>query len=281
MTPAQLRNLARDPRFIPGIYNYCDRWCERCPLSHRCLTYATEKFRDREDQAAAADNPEARARDNQKFWDKIHASFQLTMQMVKEDAQRLGIDLEAPGALAEAAAHERQVRRRAARHRPLARAARDYGFAVQKWCQESGGLFKAKGVELEQQARLEIGRPLAEAEEIHELLDIIQWYHLFIHVKLSRAIESQAEEEMETDPELKSLMNDGDGSAKIALIGMDRSLAAWTGLRAHFMEQEDAILDFQLQLARIRQQAEKLFPNARGFVRPGFDEDDGKLERGG
>src|SRR5947199_8978571 len=136
MTTAHLRNLARDTRFIPGIYNYCDRWCERCPLSHRCLTAATEKFRDREDQAAAADNPETRARDNQKFWDKIHASFQLTMQMVKEDAQRLGIDLEAPGALAEAAAHERQVRRRAARHRPLARAARDYGFAVQKWCTE-------------------------------------------------------------------------------------------------------------------------------------------------
>src|SRR2546426_11680301 len=118
MTSTQLRKLAADKRFIPGIYNYCDRWCERCPLSHRCLTYATEKFDD-EEQGADEGDPDARAEDNQKFWDKIHANFQLTLEMVQEDAQRLGIDLNAPDARAEAAAHERQVRRRAARNRPL------------------------------------------------------------------------------------------------------------------------------------------------------------------
>src|SRR5881409_1132438 len=103
MTPAQLRKLAADPRFIPGIYNYCDRWCERCPLSHRCLNYAMEKAEDDSD-------PAARDLANKKFWTKLHASFQLTMQMVQEDAQRLGIDLKAPDAGAAVDAHERQVR---------------------------------------------------------------------------------------------------------------------------------------------------------------------------
>jgi predicted protein tyrosine phosphatase len=32
-----LLKLASDPKFIPGIYNYCDRWCERCPFTSRCL----------------------------------------------------------------------------------------------------------------------------------------------------------------------------------------------------------------------------------------------------
>ena len=210
MTPAQLRKLAADPRFIPGIYNYCDRWCERCPISHRCLNYATLKAEDDGDPAA-----------------------------------------------------------------------RDYGFAVQKWIEASSGLFKAKGVELERKARLDVGRPLDEAEEIREMLEIIQWYHLFIHVKLARAIGSHAEEELETDPELRALLRDGDGSAKIALIGVDRSLAAWAALRPHFPEQEDAILDFQLRLARLRRDAEKLFPNARAFVRAGFDEGLARLEVGG
>ena len=68
------------------------------------------------------------------------------------------------------------------------------------------------------------------------------------------------------------MLRDADGSAKVALIGIDRSLAAWAALRSHFPDQEDAILDFLLRLARIRRQAEKLFPNARAFVRPGFDE---------
>jgi len=54
MTPAQLRKLAADPPFIAGIYNYCDRWCERCPLSHRCLTHAMEKAADDGDVAARA-----------------------------------------------------------------------------------------------------------------------------------------------------------------------------------------------------------------------------------
>jgi hypothetical protein len=274
MTSAQLRQLAADPRFIAGIYNYCDRWCERCSLSHRCLNYAMEKAEDDGD-------PAARDLANQKFWNKLHASFQLTMQMLHEDAQRLGIDLQAPGTGAAADARERQVRRRAARNRPLSSAARDYGMAVHKWFRDSSALFKAKGADLVKQARLEIGRPLDEAEAIREMLELIDWYHLFIHVKLARAIGSQAEEELETDAELRALMRDADGSAKIALIGMDRSLAAWAALRPHFSEQEDKILDFQLQLARLRRDAERLFPNARAFVRPGFDEGAERLEVGG
>jgi hypothetical protein len=27
--------------FIVGIFNYCDRWCERCPLTGRCRLFAT------------------------------------------------------------------------------------------------------------------------------------------------------------------------------------------------------------------------------------------------
>src|SRR5213594_2218059 len=90
-----------------------------------------------------------------------------------------------------------------------------------------------------------------------------------IHVKLDRAIDSQAEDEIDHGP--RDTMRDADGSAKIALIGIDRSLAGWAALRAHFPEQEEAILDFQVRLARNRREAEKLFPNARAFVRHGFD----------
>jgi hypothetical protein len=38
MTSKRLKQLAANPRHIPGVYNYCDRWCERCPLTSRCLT---------------------------------------------------------------------------------------------------------------------------------------------------------------------------------------------------------------------------------------------------
>ena len=35
----RLVTRAKDPRLIPGIYNYCDSRCPRCPFTQRCLTY--------------------------------------------------------------------------------------------------------------------------------------------------------------------------------------------------------------------------------------------------
>src|SRR5258706_8545567 len=32
-----------DDRYIPGVYNYCDRWCERCRFQSRCRSFAMEQ----------------------------------------------------------------------------------------------------------------------------------------------------------------------------------------------------------------------------------------------
>jgi hypothetical protein len=32
-----------DVGFIPSIFNYCDRWCERCAFTGRCQSFAMEK----------------------------------------------------------------------------------------------------------------------------------------------------------------------------------------------------------------------------------------------
>ena len=40
MTKQRIKQLANNPQFIPGIFNYCDRWCERCPFTARCLNFA-------------------------------------------------------------------------------------------------------------------------------------------------------------------------------------------------------------------------------------------------
>jgi hypothetical protein len=34
-----------EERFISGIYNYCDRWCERCRFTAHCRVFATEQKR--------------------------------------------------------------------------------------------------------------------------------------------------------------------------------------------------------------------------------------------
>jgi hypothetical protein len=60
----EINELAKSPNLVSGIRNYCDRWCERCPLTTRCLVYATEA-------ADLDDDPTSRGINNPAFWQKL------------------------------------------------------------------------------------------------------------------------------------------------------------------------------------------------------------------
>ena len=74
-----LTDLANNPDLISGIYNYCDRWCERCPLTSRCLVYATEQ----EDDNSFPRNDLR----NEAFWQKLSVIFQETRELIVEWAK--------------------------------------------------------------------------------------------------------------------------------------------------------------------------------------------------
>jgi hypothetical protein len=118
---------------------------------------------------------------------------------------------------------------------------------------------------------LEIGgrMPQKVAASIGDALEVIQWYQHQIYVKLMRALMQDDFELLDDDG--KPFPKDSDGSAKVALIATDRSIAAWGTLREHFPEKTDEILDLLVHLDRLRRQTEQQFPDARSFVRPGFD----------
>jgi hypothetical protein len=99
--------------------------------------------------------------------------------------------------------------------------------------------------------------------------EVIQWYQHQIGVKLRRAIESARSEEEEG---ADGYPKDSDGSAKVALIGIDRSTVAWKRLHSSFSEQEQMISNFIESLEHARRSVESQFPQARVFQRPGFDE---------
>lgn len=72
------RDTSRDdrtprPEYIRGIYNYCDRWCERCPFTARCENYAygEETFAD----------PASRDPKNAAFWNRLAEVFQHCIRM--------------------------------------------------------------------------------------------------------------------------------------------------------------------------------------------------------
>jgi len=86
-----------------------------------------------------------------------------------------------------------------------------------------------------------------------------------------RALHGELEDRFELPDDFPK---DSDGSAKVALIAIDRSIAAWGKMLKYFPDQEDELLNILVKLEQLRRNSEKVFPNARTFIRPGFDEID-------
>jgi hypothetical protein len=239
-----LTDLANNPDLISGIYNYCDRWCERCPLTSRCLVYATEQ----EDDYSFPGNDLR----NEAFWQKLSVVFQETREMIVEWAKDAGVDLN--GSKDEDESRQHRKRQLVDNH-PLTKAGKKYANAASDWFRE-----------LDQMSEVP-----ENFEQLEDAREVVQWYQYQIAVKTMRAL-SGRKEELEEDPEIIEFPKDSDGSAKVALIGVDRSIAAWRLMQLSLPERTASIVPLILQLERLRNRLEKAFPEARDFVRPGFDE---------
>jgi hypothetical protein len=239
-----LTDLANNPDLISGIYNYCDRWCERCPLTSRCLVYATEQ----EDDYSFPGNDLR----NEAFWQKLSVVFQETREMIVEWAKDAGVDLNGSKDADESRQHRK---RQLVDNHPLTKAGKKYANAASDWFRE-----------LDQMSEVP-----ENFEQLEDAREVVQWYQYQIAVKTMRAL-SGRKEELEEDPEIIEFPKDSDGSAKVALIGIDRSIAAWRLMQLSLPERAASIVPLILQLERLRNRVDKAFPEARDFVRPGFDE---------
>jgi hypothetical protein len=119
----KLKEMAQDKRFIIGIYNYCDRWCEHCPQTSRCLNYAVveEEFAD----------PKTRDIQNEAFWKKLAEILRDTLDLLKERAASEGIDLNAFDSVE--FEEENHSVQEVARNHEISRAARAYADMVKNW----------------------------------------------------------------------------------------------------------------------------------------------------
>jgi hypothetical protein len=91
MNRDRLERLVAEKRFIPGIYNYCDRWCERCPQTSHCLNFSIseEEFSD----------PETQDIRNKAFWNTLSGILEETLELLRDSAKRWGIELEMLGSM--------------------------------------------------------------------------------------------------------------------------------------------------------------------------------------
>ena len=256
MKKKEFLKLARDPKFISGIYNYCDRWCERCPFTDRCMNYAME----REENMESGGTP----RNMAAFWKRFEASLKLTQEMITDMAKEQGVTFD-PAALEQSGREESRKRHAAEKH-PLAKVALDYSGRVETWFKSGETALREKEEEILAQARLGVRGVKEEVASLTDAVEILRWYQGQIYVKLMRGLDANKEYEARSE-----FPKDSDGSVKVALIAMDRSIAAWLRMKEFFPDKTDSILTMLVDLDRLRRVAEKEFPDARAFVRPGFD----------
>jgi hypothetical protein len=225
-------HAAMDPSIIMGIYQGCDQWCMYCPATRHCLAYRC--------------NPEIESGKqdiHRSLADRLHEGMTFMKQLCEAEGQPTP-ELDAilsdsprtpPAAIQIDDPIERMGRRYAHLSDALLISRRDFPFEMKR--RESG--------------------PTA--------FEVFAWFHQLVPAKIYRALYGAALAARGDD----RLQQDSQVSAKVALIGIDRSIEA---LGTMAVEEDDPRLELlQAQLRRLRREVDARFPLARAVIRPGLD----------
>jgi hypothetical protein len=223
---------------IPGISDYCDRCCHRCPLTARCLTYRESEGPLRR----LAGDPTASVAV------VVKQSLTRSIDTMRQIAQRLGIDID-PTPEEAAAAHARGDRdlndRLVARSREYARSAY--------------GIVRALAPILAERGDVELMAAVTRIEETC----------CTIASKIYRAISGAGDECWDGG----ELQDDANGSAKVARLLMADARTAWRVLMEAGRAAADGVpARLIAALDDLDHGVAARFPHAMQFVRPGFDQ---------
>jgi len=221
--------LASDPRLIPGVYHHCDQWCSYCGAVDRCVV------------------PRAcRLWESQRGEGCLHDPVEAA-HFTRELAKAVGETTPDLDALLSADPRDRD--RVPSADDPALDLAMEFAVCAEIFLFGSGWRPPS--------GRHEPPRPRPA--------DVLGYYHLLIGMRISRAL-SHAQQ---TRTGIEDRTGDMLGSAKVALVGIDRARAALQQLRGR--SNQEAVDRLLWMLGTLQPMVEALFPGARGFVRPGLD----------
>lgn len=233
-------------KYITGIYNYCDRWCEHCKFTNRCSNFCInaeiEKNRSEGDKV--------------NLWKELNDIFKANFSMIREIENELDID---PEDKCENTFDIGKDNSDVINH-PLMVISKEYSLNVVNWLEKNLEFFTTISC-------CESPHSGNNNEKLNDAVEIIQWYSIFISAKINRALSGLGEKYDEP-----GLQNDTDGSAKIALIAIEKSLSAFETVYQSLNDMEDDALLYLSRLSKIEALTKKTFPKAEKFKRPGFDD---------
>jgi hypothetical protein len=213
--------------FIVGIFNYCDRWCERCPLTGRCRVFAEEQrllFEPGFLPGAGAP-PLPRSLGAAAAFDVDHPDESADLRLDQEPTGTREPALTSDGA-------------------ELLRRVCDLGRRLSGWMAPDSRSRDAA---------------------VRDAAEVLRHYGYFIGPKVQRALTGRTHGD-------EGAQSDAVGSAKAALLAFDRLGEAWLRLAEQGIVSLIEAAPVLAELQQFTTEVDRLFPHARAFVRPGFDE---------
>lgn len=249
---------------IPFVHNYCDRWCERCRFVNRCAVGSSEKLLETELKMELANSEEER---NKIVFQHVADNFAEAGRLLEKMIEEAGLDFEA----IQKDAKENPYKEPAltGRQALIKELTMEYGSDIHDWMRNNPELFEPEG--LTSRVLVQPDNPEKFMQKVKDAIDTVNWFSFFISVKSQRACSGKQEDYYDNEEDL--LQSDFNGSAKIALIATGRSIKAWEFLLKAFPEIDFIIIGYLAQLQKISRNLLLEFPDAKQFIRPGFDEE--------
>lgn len=261
IVPRKKLKKMKDAGFIPGIYNYCDRWCEKCDQKLHCMSFVMGK---KIEERGGFNFDEEISQEEENVWARLKDVFESTYEVLHELAKERGIDvediytsenidrefwgedyenMEMKGERYNLMVEDSDIVRICMIYEDLSDKCLEKVFEIldEKFGEEKG-------------------------QEMDEVLETVGWYQDLMQSKMRRALHGyyhvcSCGEEKE----------DYNGSAKVALIAISRSEEAWKTLLAHCPEMKREILQLSVVLTQLKKDILFQFPEAEKFRRPGFE----------
>lgn len=261
IVPKKKLKKMKDAGFIPGIYNYCDRWCEKCDHKLHCMSFVMGK---KIEERGGFNFDEEISYEEENVWARLKDVFESTYEVLHELAEERGIDVEDIYA-SENIDREfwgedyENIELKGERDNlmvedsDIVRICMIYEDLSDK-CLEK--VFEI----LDERLGEEKGR------EIDEALEIVNWYQDLMQAKMRRALHGYYHADS-----CGKEKEDYNGSAKVALIAIGCSEEAWGVLLPHCAEMKREILQLLVVLTQLKKDILFQFPEAEKFRRPGFE----------
>lgn len=276
MQAEDFMQLVDNPEFIVGIYNYCDRWCEKCAFINRCTVGTLE-------QLLLFGHDKNEAISMEEFTSML--AIATGNSLLSSGGEFSDEDLDDPmednefsvlNYLPASEFFEEEEFKNAQKFvdsHPINDIALQYTLACYNWKQNMSTNFHLS-VREAKSVFTYIGKPRftgnTDLEKATASFAVVDWYSMLIAVKVKRALHSYY-----TDKNIHAAddyQTDYNGSAKVGLMAIKNSIEAYKVLLQSFPEEHLVIETLIDDLKELKKNTYLMFPNLDKFKRIGFDD---------